>query len=130
MTYPSYAEHAEHAEHGLLTAADMAWFWDKYVPSGAQRADPPASPLRASLVGAPSALVVVAEYDPLRDEGLAYAERLRDVGVAVNVRRYEDAFHGFLGLPGVVSRADECIAEIAGAVRRAVSASTGECSDQ
>ena len=72
------------AEGYYLTARAMAWFWDAYAPDLERRSEPLASPLRASrhqLVGLPPALVIVDEADVLRDEGEAYAGRLRDAGV-------------------------------------------------
>jgi acetyl esterase len=93
---PSYAENAEGY---LLTRADMRWFWGHYVPDTARRSDPYASPLRAEkLEGLPPATVVTAEYDPLRDEGEAYAARLAEAGVPVEHARYDGMIHGFVQL--------------------------------
>ena len=88
----------------LLTREAMTWFWDHYAPDSAQRAEADASPLRAAdLAGLPPAVVLTAEHDVLRDEGEAYAERLREAGVPVNFMRHEGQTHGFftlLMLPG------------------------------
>jgi acetyl esterase len=84
-----------------LTAKAMAWFWDAYVPDRARRAEPFASPLRASdaqLEGLPPALLIVDEADVLRDEGEAYAARLRMAGVPVTTVRYDGAIHDFMML--------------------------------
>ncbi len=104
----------------VLTLDTMEYFADTYVPDPAVRADPDASPLRAeSLAGLPPALVITGEYDPLRDEGEAYADRLSDAGVPVVASRYDGATHMFLQMPtlGIAQRA---IDEIAAAVRAAV----------
>lgn len=88
----------------LLTREAMVWFWDHYAPDAAQRTEADASPMRAAdLAGLPPAVVMTAEHDVLRDEGEAYAERLREAGVAVNFMRHEGQTHGFftmLMLPG------------------------------
>jgi acetyl esterase len=95
MTTPSYLEHGAN-EMLLLESKGMRWFWDLYAPDVAARDHPDASPLRAAdLSGLPPAIVVIAEYDPLRDEGLAYAERLHAAGVPVTVHRYDDMPHAF-----------------------------------
>ena len=94
FTTPSYVERADGY---ALTQAMMRWFWDQYVPDTSRRDDPYAAPLRAtSLAGLPPAAVHVAGYDPLRDEGLAYAEALRAAGVPVDVRNFEAMVHGYL----------------------------------
>jgi acetyl esterase len=89
------------AEGYFLTAKSMAWFWDAYLPQVERRSEPFASPLRASeeqLAGLPPALVIVDEADVLRDEGEAYAARLRAAGVAVTTVRYDGISHDFMML--------------------------------
>jgi acetyl esterase len=84
--------------HGYgLEAADVAWFNAQWVPDPALRADPRVSPLRApDLAGLPEAVVITCEHDPLRDQGEAYAERLRAAGVPVTLRRERGLVHNFL----------------------------------
>jgi acetyl esterase len=93
--------YAQFAEGYFLTAKAMAWFWDCYCPDHERRNDPFASPLRATdaqLAGLPPALVIVDEADVLRDEGEAYASRLREAGVAVTTVRYDGITHDFMML--------------------------------
>jgi acetyl esterase len=93
------ASYRDNAEGYFLTAAMMRWFWGHYLERPEQGDDPLASPLRAKdLAGLPPALVITAEYDPLRDEGEAYAERLRKAGVAAELLRYDGQIHGFFSL--------------------------------
>jgi acetyl esterase len=85
----------------FLTAKSMAWFWDCYAPDLERRAEPYASPLRATdeqLSGLPPALVIVDEADVLRDEGEAYGARLRGAGVEVTTVRYDGITHDFMML--------------------------------
>ena len=89
------------AEGYFLTAKGMAWFWDAYLPDVERRSEPYASPLRASdeqLAGLPPAFLIVDEADVLRDEGEAYAARLRAAGVAVTTVRYDGITHDFMML--------------------------------
>ena len=85
---------------GYFLARDgMKWFWDQYTTDEAQRAEITASPLRASvdqLAGLPPALVITGQADVLRDEGEAYAAKLRQAGVAVTAVRYQAVIHDFV----------------------------------
>jgi acetyl esterase len=93
----SHASIDENGEGYLLTRAAIEWFTGHYV-GDADRTDPRASPLHAPeerLAAAPPAFVITAEFDPLRDEGEAYAARLRDAGVAVRAERWDGQIHGF-----------------------------------
>lgn len=93
---PSYSE----PENQLLVDSRlMRWFWDQYVPNVDSRTDPRASPIYGDLSGLPSAVLVTAEHDPLRDEGEAYAAALASAGVPVQIRRFEGQMHGFATMP-------------------------------
>ncbi len=106
---PSYEENAE--GYGL-TRETMRWFWNHYLSDPADAAQPYASPLRAKDFGSlPPALVVTAEYDPLRDEGDNYAEKLRAAGTPCVLSRWLGMNHGFLFWVGLVDKADEAMAE-------------------
>jgi acetyl esterase len=89
------------AEGYFLRRDGMQWFWDQYAPDEDQRDEITASPLRATtdqLAGLPPALVITAEADVLRDEGEAYARKLREAGVDVSATRYEGVIHDFMML--------------------------------
>jgi acetyl esterase len=87
----------ENANAPLLGEREMRWFWEHYIGgSSVDALDPRVSPLFAtSHASLPPAFVTTAEFDPLRDEGEAYARKLADAGVPVNVKRYDGVFHGF-----------------------------------
>jgi acetyl esterase len=115
---PSYRENATGY---MLTTEDMRWFWRHYLAREEQGAEPSASPFRAaSLADLPPALVITAGCDPLRDEGEAYAVRLRDMGVAVTVTQYPGMFHGFLRMTRILDQARAALGEVAGALRKAL----------
>ncbi len=106
---PSYEENAD--GYGL-TRDTMEWFWDHYLATRADALNPYAAPLQAAdLRSLPPALVQTAEYDPLRDEGELYAERLRAAGVPVEMSRWAGMNHGFLFWVDIVDPAGEAMAE-------------------
>lgn len=115
------ASYAEHIDGLLLNAPDMRWFWDHYLPDASARSSPDASPLRAAdLAGLPPAFIVVTEFDPLRDEVIAYSRRLVDAGVEVTLDDYAGMIHGFFPLVGVLSAADRAVDTIGATIAAAV----------
>ena len=98
---PSYLETDNQL---MLTRDGMIWAWDQYLPESSRRAEPDASPLHTeNLRGLPPAVILTAEHDVLRDEGEAYAARLREAGVPADLQRHAGQMHGFftlLMLPG------------------------------
>jgi len=124
LVYPAvdvtgdYASRWENAEGYFLDLPTMAWFMDHYAADAALHGDPRISPLRhTDLSGLAPAVVVTAEYDPLRDEGEAYAEALGAAGVPVEVRRFDGMIHGFFDMgaysPGAQAAIDEACARFA-----------------
>jgi len=115
------ASHREFAEGYGLTSADMLWFGRHYVRTEADADEPHASVLRADLHDMPPAFVITAECDPLRDDGEAYAEKLRKLGIAARYKRYPGMFHGFMSFPGVLPEAAEAFEDAGKALREALS---------
>jgi acetyl esterase len=120
--FPSYEENGQGY---LLTKDSMLYFYNHYVGESDEAAAQ--SPLLAPLLtedlrGLPPALVITAEFDPLRDEGKAYAERLKEAGVAVTYLNYEGMIHAFYQMPGILSQARQAIDESATALRQAFGA--------
>jgi acetyl esterase len=109
---PGTASYRENADGYGLTRDTMVWFWEHYLQESAQAADPLVSPLRAQdLSRLPPALVVTAEYDPLRDEGEHYAEKLRAAGTPAITSRWDGMNHGFFFWVGRVDKAGAAMAE-------------------
>jgi acetyl esterase len=115
---PSYLENAEGY---YLTRSAMAWFRDHYLSCLEDRDDPRASPLAcAELQGLPPALVITAEYDPLRDEGEAYARALVAAGVPCTLTRYDGAIHAFVSMYPYLDVGRAALREASAALRNAV----------
>jgi acetyl esterase len=119
MAYPSIDENGEGY---FLTKATMAWFWQQYVGDG-DRTGPRVSPMHATdeaLAAAPPALVITAEYDPLRDEGEAYAARLAAAGVDATATRYDGMIHGFFSMRDLVLEGKVAVDQACQALRDAL----------
>lgn len=114
----SWPSRIVHAQVPPLTTDTLRWFSSKYLPRGIDLRDWRLSPLHAeSLAGLPPALVLTAQYDPLRDEGKAYADRLAASGVPAVYRCFPGQIHGFIEYGGVLASAQEAIGEIANFLR-------------
>jgi acetyl esterase len=108
--YPSYAENAEGY---FLTLPMLEWFRTNYVPEGADLSDIAlVAPLQGDVSGVCPAIVVTAEFDPLRDEGEAYAAKLREAGVPVDAVRYDGLVHGFQEMALMSTAADRAVADM------------------
>ena len=111
----------DNAEGFGLTSETMQWFWNNYLAKDQDGLHPYASPLLAAdLTGLPPAIVLTAEYDPLRDEGEAYAEKLKAAGVPVEMKRYEGMIHGFILQTGVYDKAREAVQHAVSALGEAL----------
>jgi acetyl esterase len=117
---------ASYKDNGVgyfLTEQMMRWFWHHYLDSEGDGDNAMASPLRApDLSLLPSATVLTAQYDPLRDEGRAYAERLAEAGVATTQTNYPGVFHGFFGMSEQIPRARQAIEQVCAELRKAFAA--------
>ncbi|WP_180960360.1 alpha/beta hydrolase [Neobacillus cucumis] len=121
VTNHSYAteSYTENADGYLLTKDSMIWFWNHYLRNEEDGKNPYASPLQANdLSGLPPALVLTGEFDPLRDEGEAYAERLKDAGVQVEATRYDGMIHGYFWMPGALDQGKKAIEQAANALKQ------------
>jgi acetyl esterase/lipase len=113
----------EFAQGYFLTRPMMDYFWGHYLARTEDGQHPHASPFKAeSLAGLPPAMVITAECDPIRDQGEAYAQRLRESGVPVSTKRYDGAIHVFFNLAGVVDSGKQAVADAGAAVRSALAA--------
>jgi len=124
LIYPSVDMRGPRRSHELfgdgffLTSALIEWYTTHFLPEDADREDPRRSPILAEDVsGVAPAIVITAGFDPLRDEGEEYAERLRDAGVPVLAHRFRGMFHGFINSVGVSPSCYGAVAEIGGLTR-------------
>jgi acetyl esterase len=114
------ASHLRYGEGHLLTRDAILWFRGNYLRAGPDEADWRASPLKAAdLSGLPPAYVITAGFDPLVDEGRAYADRLRAAGVPVTYECFEGMIHGFVTMGGVIAAAHHALARCAQGLRMA-----------
>ena len=115
----SRASYRENADGYFLTTSQMRWFWQHYVSSSKQMQGSYASPLRAeSLRGLPPALILTAEFDPLRDEGEAYAAALVAAGVAAEMHRYNGMIHAFIKRVDQFDSALDAIQQVGNAMKQ------------
>jgi acetyl esterase len=113
--------HRAFAEGFFLTRSDMEWFWNHYAPDPSDRESCFACPAKATdLSGLPPAMIITAEFDPLRDEGERYAERLKAAGVPVTLKRYPGMVHGFFRLSHIIDQGKTALAEAGAALRAAL----------
>ena len=118
-----HESHRANAQGYLLTQDTIRYFHDHYIDDARHDLDWRASPLLAAdLAGLPPAFVLTAGYDPLRDEGLAYAQRLSEAGVRSTHVCFERQIHGFITMGRVLDEANAAVAMCAGEVRRALAA--------
>jgi acetyl esterase len=109
----------DNGEGFFLTRDAMEWFYGHYLADDEDRMHQFAAPIRADLSALPPALVITAEYDPLRDEGNDYGHRLQRAGVAATVTCYEGMIHGFFSMTSILDKAKDAQAQ---AVRALVAA--------
>jgi acetyl esterase len=128
LVYPNTCYHADteslrdNDDRWMFNRSSVDWYWRNYLSTPDDGRDPLVSPLLAEdLGGLPPALVITAEYDPLRDEGERYAERLREAGVPVELTRYAGLAHGFFTMSGVLDGARAAVRQAAEYLRKTVS---------
>ena len=117
---PKTKSRDEFAEGYFLEKSTMDWFAAQYVSSPAEHDDPRMSPLRASdLSRLPAALIITAGFDPLKDEGRAYADKMRAAGVEVTYKDYPGMIHGFFNMTAALDEARAAVKEAAKALKAA-----------
>jgi len=127
LTYPVTDLSSESKSYGdfadgyLLTRDSMRWFKNHYLKSSSDADDWRASPLRAaSLAGLPPALIITAGFDPLRDEGAAYAARMTEAGGIVDYVCYGGMIHGFMPMGKLIDTGNRAISHVAASLRQAL----------
>lgn len=113
MSFPTPSKLEFGERHGILTTEIMQWFSEQYLRSEEDKYNPLASPIFANLSNLPPALIITAEYDPLRDEGEIYGELMRRNGSEAVVVRYQGMIHGFLNFYPILRAGREAINQIA-----------------
>jgi len=122
LTTPSYREHGN-PELPLLGTRAMAYFFDCYARDAADLVNPELAPLRTpDLTNLAPAIVIVAEYDPLRDDSLFYAQRLREAGNRLSVHHYADQPHGFFTRGNTIAQGNVAVARAAAELRELIAA--------
>lgn len=117
----SYPSHKEFNKGFLLDEASLNWYKEMYLSHEDNPKSPLVSPLwQTHFSDLPPTVVITAEYDPLRDEGEAYVEKLQSAGVAVHFTRYEGMTHGFFMMPGILDDAKRAIAEVGEELNKAL----------
>jgi acetyl esterase len=118
---PETSSYQENGQGYLLLSADMHWYWYNYLSTDEDHEHPYVSPLRANdFSGLSPAFVLTAEYDPLRDEGEAYAACLRNAGIPVTMKRYDGMIHSFLLMDGALDQGKQALLDVAAALRAAL----------
>jgi acetyl esterase len=130
LIYPVTAHYTRdtrsYSENGrgyLLTREAIEFFWASYLDDPANARNPHTAPLEITdLSGLPPAMVITAEFDPLRDEGEEYGERLQQAGVPTTIRRYDGMIHGFFALTGILDKTDLALDEACSWLKRCFAA--------
>ena len=118
------ASHRDLEDAHVIPRERILWYAQQYLRGEADRTDPRAAPVRtADLTGQPPALVITAGFDPLRDEGRVYADRLREAGVDVVYHEYPGQIHAFISLTKAIPQGMACTREVADYLRRRLGAS-------